>query len=103
MCCQFFRVSFYHGEITGNGFGVVPAELTSKLNAHLACMKGTERGNGACIALKHTEEDGWRCSIYEQRPTTCREFNILNEDGSVNQKCQALQLISKQRKQHANS
>ena len=103
MCCQYFRVSFYHGEIAGNGTGIVPAELTSKINAHMACMKGTEKGNGACVALKHTEEEGWRCSIYEQRPSPCREFNILNEDGTINQKCQELQLISKQRKQHANS
>jgi len=99
MCCQHFRVSFYHGEIAGNGFGVVPAELTNKLNDHLACMKGTEKGSGACVALKHNEEEGWRCSIYEQRPSPCREFNILNDDGTPNPDCQKLQLIAKQKKQ----
>jgi Fe-S-cluster containining protein len=103
MCCQHFRVSFYHGEIAGNGIGIVPAELTSKVNAHIACMKGTEKGGEPCIALKHTEEEGWRCSIYEQRPSSCREFNILNEDGTMNQKCQELQQVAKQRRQHANS
>ncbi len=44
MSCQHFRVSFYHGETEGNGTGVVPAELTSKLNAHLACMNGYREG-----------------------------------------------------------
>lgn len=97
-CCQHFRVSFYHAEIAGNGTGIVPAELTSKINAHMACMKGTEQGNGACVALRHTEEAGWRCSIYEERPSPCREFNILNEDGTINAKCQELQQIAKQKK-----
>ncbi len=98
MCCQYFRVSFYHGEIAGNGTGTVPAELTSKLNAHLACMKGTEKGNGSCVALQHIEKEGWRCLIYEQRPTPCREFNIINDDGTPNPDCLKLQLIAKQRK-----
>ena len=79
-CCQHFRVSFYHGEIEGNGVGIVPAELTTKLTDHLACMKGTEKGGAPCIALRHTKEEGWRCSIYENRPTPCREFNIFNDD-----------------------
>ena len=97
-CCQHFRVSFYHGEIAGNGTGVVPAELTSKLTAHLACMKGTEKGDAPCIALTHNKEEGWRCSIYEDRPSPCREFNIFNEDGTPNPDCQRLQEVAKQRR-----
>ena len=103
MCCQYFRVSFYHGEIAGNGTGTVPEELTTRVSTHLACMKGTEKGGEPCIALRHTQEEGYRCSIYEQRSSTCRSFNVLNDDGTPNPDCQKLQLISKQRKQHANS
>lgn len=98
-CCQHFRVSFYHGEIEGNGTGLVPAQLTSKVNAHLACMKGTERGGAPCVALRYNAEEGYRCSIYEQRPSPCREFNILNEDGTPNPECQKLQAIAKQKHQ----
>jgi hypothetical protein len=97
-CCQHFRVSFYHGEIIGNGTGVVRAELTSKLSPHLACMKGTEKGGAPCIALTHNKEEGWRCSIYEDRPSPCREFNILNEDGTPNPECQKLQEVAKKRR-----
>ena len=96
-CCQSFRVSFYHGEIEGNGTGVVPAQLTSKVNDHLACMRGTEKGGAPCVALRYNAEEGYRCSIYEQRPIPCREFNILNEDGTLNPECQKLQVIAKQR------
>jgi len=85
-------VSFYHGEIEGNDAGIVPGDLTTKLTDHLACMKGTEKGGAPCIALKHTKEEGWRCSIYEQRPSPCREFNVFNEDGTMNKDCQKLRM-----------
>ena len=89
-CCQHFRVSFYHGEIaTEGGFGV-PENLTSKVSPHLACMKGTEAGHQACIALSYSVEDGYRCSIYQNRPSPCREFNILNPDGTENPDCKKL-------------
>jgi len=101
MCCQHFRVSFYHGEIEGNGTGTVPAELTTKVSAHLVCMKGTEKGGAPCVALRYTAEAGYRCSIYEQRSSTCRNFNILNEDGTPNPKCQELQELAKKRRQVA--
>ena len=99
MCCQQFRVSFYQGEIAGNGIGTVPEDLTTTISPHLACMKGTEKGGAPCIALRHTELEGYRCSIYEQRSSTCREFNVLNDDGTPNQKCQELQEIARQKKQ----
>ena len=98
-CCQHFRVSFYHGEIAGTGAGVVPTELTTQITPHLSCMKGTEKGRAPCVALRHSNEEGYRCSIYENRPSPCREFNILNDDGTVNQDCQKLQQIAKQKKQ----
>jgi Fe-S-cluster containining protein len=50
-------------------------------------MKGTESGGKACIALKHSAEYGYRCSIYTDRPSPCREFNILHADGTENEDC----------------
>jgi len=93
-CCQHFRVSFYHGEIASTRSAGVPSELTTQLTPHLACMKGTESGGRPCIALRHSDEHGYRCSIYENRPSPCREFNILNEDGTENAACKALRLRS---------
>ena len=97
-CCQKLRVSFYHGEIAadpneaqGNhSTGVVPSDLTVQLTPHLACMTGTETGNQGCVALSHDAEQGYRCTIYDQRPSPCRDFNIFEEDGSLNPLCDKL-------------
>lgn len=96
MCCQYFRVSFYHGEIAGNGVGTVPEELTARVSTHLACMKGTEKGGAPCIALRYAQEEGYRCSIYENRSSTCRAFNVLNDDGSPNLDCQRLRNMAQE-------
>ena len=82
-CCRHFRVSFYHGELDSQPGGVVPAELTTPITPFRACMKGTETGGGRCIAL----QDDARCGIYAQRPSVCREFPALLEDGSLNPEC----------------
>lgn len=88
-CCSTFRVSFYCGELTGGSGGFVPVELSSKVNDFLACMKGTEAGNGRCIALQgNVGEPGIRCSIYADRPSPCREFPAWLDDGTPNPDCQ---------------
>ena len=88
-CCASFRVSFYCGEVVGGSAGRVPAELTSKVNDVLACMRGTERGGGRCIALVGTlGRPGIACRIYADRPTTCREFDAWLADGTPDPDCQ---------------
>lgn len=90
-CCAYFRVSFYCGEIAGGSGGFVPAEMTSKVNDVIACMKGTEFGKGRCVALAgELGKAGIRCSIYPNRPTTCREFETWRHDGTPNPDCQRL-------------
>ncbi len=37
---------------------------------HVRCMD--QRGNGACVALDAVTQ---LCSIYAERPQTCRDFN----------------------------
>jgi Fe-S-cluster containining protein len=81
-CCQRLRVSFYHAE-------PVPAALTVQLTPHRACMRGTEAGRG-CVALAHTPEAGYRCTIYEERPSPCRDFNVVEESGEANLTCARL-------------
>lgn len=95
VCCSYFRVSFYFGEIDNHHLGHVPKELTSKINDFYACMKGTEKGRGKCIALSGSSKDGdISCSIYNNRPTPCREFPVFNPDGSMNSKCLELRKIN---------
>ena len=88
-CCASFRVSFYCGEVVGGSAGRVPADLASKVNDVLACMRGTERGGGRCIALVGTlGQPGIACTIYADRPTTCREFDAWLADGTPDPDCQ---------------
>lgn len=93
-CCQRLRVSFYHGEVlredAAQPIGTVPARFVTQLTPHIVCMKGTETGKLGCVALRHDRVNGYRCSIYEHRPSPCREFNIFNEDGSLNPLCDKL-------------
>ena len=88
-CCTHFRVSFYCGELSDGSGGTVPVELTSKVNALMACMKGTENGGKPCIALRGTPgQPGISCAIYTRRPSTCREFAAWLDDGTPNPECQ---------------
>lgn len=90
-CCAHFRVSFYCGELAGASGNVVPADMVSKVNALIVCMKGTEAGNGRCIALVgELGKPGISCSIYGNRPSPCREFANWLDDGSPNPDCQRL-------------
>jgi uncharacterized protein len=90
ICCSHFRVSFYHGEVDDMPFGKVPADLTEKLNDTRACMKGTNQKIPRCIALTGEIGKNVSCSIYENRPTPCREFNIFDAVGNPNPDCQKL-------------
>lgn len=88
-CCRHYRVSFYCGELDSQPGGQVPADMAVKLTPFRACMKGTETGQGRCMALL---DDG-RCGIYAQRPSVCREFPAWMEDGSMNQDCLRLRAL----------
>ena len=82
-CCRHFRVSFYHGELDTQPGGYVPAELTTQITPFRASMKGTESGGGRCAALG----EDMRCTIYQQRPSVCREYPAFMPDGSMNPDC----------------
>lgn len=85
-CCANFRVSFYWGECQSAG-GTIPDELTLQVSPYHACMKGTETTPVRCIALVGTPGEHVSCSIYENRSSTCREFDMWNTDGSANEAC----------------
>lgn len=63
--------------------------MVSKLNDFRVSMKGTEIGNGRCIALVgEVGIAGVHCSIYPQRSSVCREFDPWLPDGRANPDCQ---------------
>lgn len=50
-------------------------------------MSGTNQKQSRCVALEGTPGESARCSIYEGRPSPCREFAMSGEDGQVNEAC----------------
>ena len=86
-CCAVFRVSFDCREVDNCPGGVIPAELTFKLNETRAAMKGTEGRPYRCQALTGKIGGAVHCTIYDRRPTTCREFFSAGEGSVVNSLC----------------
>ena len=84
-CCNYFRISFYQGELEGGLGGFVPNEKAKKLNEFLAVMKGSECGE-RCNALIGEIGKNTSCEIYNNRPTPCREFPVFI-DGKINPLC----------------
>ena len=78
-CCAYFRVSFYWGQTTAHPNGTVPEALTEPLNHHYVAMRGTNQANRRCIALRGEIGQTVGCTIYEQRATTCREWEAGGE------------------------
>lgn len=90
ICCTHFRISFYWGESDEAPDGFVPAALTEKLTPFRSCMKGSNDVPRRCIALQGVVGEQVACSIYEHRPTPCREFPVYFDNGRPNPKCDEL-------------
>jgi Fe-S-cluster containining protein len=86
-CCSTFRISFYWGETTATKEGVVPLELTEQMNPFRSCMKGSSQSKPRCIALTGNIGQSVKCSIYENRPSPCREYNVFDAQGELNPRC----------------
>jgi Fe-S-cluster containining protein len=86
-CCAFFRVSFHWRESADAKPDGVPLAQCSDLNSTLRVMRGTERAPTRCHALLGTLGEGVRCSIYEQRPSPCRDFTASYEHGVHQSDC----------------
>jgi len=86
-CCASFRVSFYWAETSAGQKNGVPVELTENVNDFYSCMKGTNSKTPHCIALEGQVGREVSCKIYEQRSSTCREFNIIDASGNIDAHC----------------
>lgn len=87
-CCASFRVAFHWSEADAAAGGRTPAALTEALDPHRVVMRGTW-GDGAirCIALHGDVGGATACSIYEGRPSPCRDLTASYEDGRPNPQC----------------
>jgi len=87
-CCACFRISFYWAESDLAIPEGMPHVLTDHLQGHFLVMKGTSSPAPRCIALEGSIGGKVRCTIYEQRPTPCRNFVPSGEDGRAeNNRC----------------
>ena len=86
-CCAFFRVPFYWAEANDYTPGGVPVEMSEQLDDFRLVMRGTRGNDPRCICLQGTIGQEVFCSIYEYRPTKCREFTASWADGEANDYC----------------
>ncbi|TNF33886.1 MAG: YkgJ family cysteine cluster protein [Gammaproteobacteria bacterium] len=87
-CCASFRVSFYWAETDNtDNPNAVPVTLTEQLTPYRSCMQGTNSPTPRCTALLGDIGNSVRCTIYERRPSPCREFPMAWENGIANPDC----------------
>lgn len=65
----------------------MPDQLTQQVNNHLSCMQGTANKPARCTALLGDIGNSVRCTIYESRSSTCREFNTHDAHGFTSEAC----------------
>ena len=86
-CCAYFRVAFHWSETDAFAAGVVPAALTGALDPHRVAVRGTQARAPRCVALRAEIGVHAACSIYEQRPSVCRELVPAWEQGQPSPQC----------------
>ncbi len=91
-CCAAYRVSLHWSEAEPALGGVVPRDLTETVDPHRLCMRGTWAQEPRCIALEGTIGDAVRCTIYDARPSPCRELRMSWEDGTHSPQCDKARL-----------
>ncbi|MGP1665484.1 MAG: YkgJ family cysteine cluster protein [Rhodanobacter sp.] len=91
-CCAYFRVAFHWLEAEPFVGGVVPLELTEKLDAHRLAMRGTNTSQPRCIALEGVVGEAAHCGIYLKRPSVCREVQPSWEFGTLSAQCDKARL-----------
>lgn len=76
-CCAAFRVDFHPVELAGGAFvwgQGVAREMTVPVTANIVRMSGTDAVAPRCVALAGEVGSRVACTIYEARPSPCREF-----------------------------
>ncbi|OYW87588.1 MAG: hypothetical protein B7Z23_13655, partial [Pseudomonadales bacterium 32-61-5] len=65
----------------------VVIELTEQMNLYRSCMKGSSQSKPRCIALAGNIGESVSCTIYENRPSPCREYDVFDAQGELNPRC----------------
>lgn len=83
-CCAYFRVSFYWAEVENRG---IDPELTLPVTPHRMAMRGTELATPRCAALLGEIGNCVHCTIYESRPSPCRDVMPSQYNGRADEQC----------------
>ena len=78
-CSAAFRVDFHPAELAGGAFAWgqgVPPTMTVPVTASIVRLCGTDSAAPRCVALVGTIGQTVACSIYAERPSPCREFDV---------------------------
>ena len=78
-CCASLRVDFHPAELAGGAFAWgdgVPPTMTQPVTPTILRMRGTDAMPPRCVALVGEVGMSVQCSIYDARPSPCREFDI---------------------------
>ncbi len=88
-CCAYFRVQFYWREANPeDSQPFVPPGTFTDLTPSLRCMKGTDKKHRPkCVGLKGKIGSDAHCTIYESRPSPCKEFVASYSDGRSHLRC----------------
>lgn len=92
-CCAVWKVCFPAVEADTGKTGRVPVELTVPVSETRLAMRGTELQQRRCCALEGQIGHWVSCSIYQFRPTACREFKASWEMGVSNHSCDRARTI----------
>lgn len=77
-CCAAFRVDFHPAELAGEAFAWhegVDRSKTVPVTVNIVRMAGTDDAEPRCVALAGEIGQAVACTIYESRPSPCREFD----------------------------
>ncbi|MBP5997976.1 MAG: YkgJ family cysteine cluster protein [Azonexus sp.] len=77
-CCASFRVDFHPAELAGCAFAWgagVPKAMTVPVTPAIVRMAGTDATEPRCVALAGEIGKSVNCTIYDGRPSPCREFD----------------------------
>lgn len=78
-CCASFRVDFHPVELAGGAFAWgegVPLAMTQPVTPAIVRLCGTDDAPPRCVALAGEIGQQVSCTIYDARPSPCREFDV---------------------------
>jgi hypothetical protein len=88
-CCAAFRVDFHPAELAGGAFAWgagVPREMTVPVTPAIVRMCGSDATEPRCVALAGDVGKAVACTIYDDRPSPCREF-ATTDDACARARC----------------